>query len=102
MEELGISEETANALRLDDAAWDASVWPLFESMAAAGIPPRAIGEARAAMAGLPRTLARLQHCPPQALKAAGVPLAVRYWLHTRGYHPHATLLGSRVAFGLPS
>lgn len=102
MEDLGISEEAASALRLDDAAWDASVWSLFESMAATGIPPRAIGEARAAMAGLPRTLARLQRCPPQALKSAGVPLVVRYWLHSRGYCPHATLLGSRVAFRRPS
>ncbi len=85
MEELGVSEEAASALRLDDAAWGASVWPLFARMAEEGLPPRAVAEARAAMAGLPKTLAQLRRCPPQALKDAHVPLTVRVWLRARGY-----------------
>ena len=42
MEELEVSEEAASALHLDDAAWDASVWPLLERMSESGIPPRAV------------------------------------------------------------
>ena len=42
MEELEVSEEAASALYLDDAAWDASVWPLLERMSESGIPPRAV------------------------------------------------------------
>jgi hypothetical protein len=83
MEELEVSEEAASALHLDDAAWDASVWPLLERMSESGIPPRAVAEARAAMAALPKTVAQLERCPPQALKDARVPLAVRVWLHGR-------------------
>ncbi len=87
MEEMGISEEAASALSLDDAAWGASVWPFFARMAEAGIAAGVIAEARAAMAGLPRTLARLQCCSPQALKDAGVSLAVRVWLRANGCAP---------------
>ncbi len=69
-----------------------SVWPLFESMAEAGIQARVISEARAAIAGLPKTLAQLKHCSLTAFKNAQVPLAVRVWLRARGY---ASLEGCR-------
>ncbi len=85
VEELGVSEEAASALRLDDAEWAASVWPLFARMAEAGLQAGVVREARAAMAGLPKTLAQLRRCSDAALRDARVPLAVRVWLRARGY-----------------
>ncbi len=89
MEELGVSEEEASTLRLDDAGWAGSIWPLFGRMAEAGLHPQVIREARAAMAALPTTLAQLRGCSPRALADARVPLAVRVWLRARGAAPPA-------------
>ncbi len=83
MDELGITEESASVLIMDDMAWESSVWPLFESMAEAGIQATIINEARVGIISLAKTQEQLKFCSPKALKDAQVPLAVRVWLQSR-------------------